>query len=132
MALLRDYAPVRSGDLEVVQRSVAEALCPHRLDVTRGGGKVDAWFRHRRFRRTSVSDVSYGVPVGIQIRVCPSYFFVIRLAGKCQYVRQRKAIPLRHDRGGVISRGDEVCLQMSSDATILIPRIRCCAHSKTA
>ena len=120
MSLLCDYPLARSRDLDAVRRSVADALCPHRLDVTGCAGKVDARFAHRRYRHTSVSYISFGARVDIGIRAGAGSFFVVPLSGECRYARRGDVIALDQDTGGVISPKNEVRLQVSPEATILV------------
>ncbi|TQJ18041.1 AraC-like DNA-binding protein [Kribbella jejuensis] len=124
MQLLEHYELFHSHDLDDVRDSVGRVFVPHRLDLTRKAGRLDARMRTRRLANVAANYVSYGADVLIEPGELGSFFVVqVPLSGHSHVRCGREEVFSTPRLVSVVSPTESLSMRWSADCAKLILRI---------
>lgn len=124
VSLLERHELFHSNDLDYVRDSVARVLCPHGLDVSGRGQRLDARMRSRRLDNVVMNYIDYGADVSIDPGELGTFFVVmIPVRGRARIRSGREEIESVPGLASVPDPTKPLRMRWSADCAQLIVRI---------
>lgn len=122
----------RSHDVDEVQERMAQNLCPHELEITERGARLDARFHSARLGRISLMYVEYGAAVRVKPGETGFVAVQFHLAGDGKVECGNQQIYAYPKRGMVANADESLEMWLSRDTRLLLTRFELSALAAEA